>query len=152
MKVQMSIQISEMTSTDYDEALALWHRCPGMGLSDADEKAPLISFLERNPGLSCIARDGTLLVGTCLCGSDGRRGYLYHLAVDPGYRRRGLGSDLVAHVFNKLHDLDIHKCHIMVYGTNEAGLAFWKQEGWVTRPEIVLMSKNVDRSILDAEC
>jgi len=72
--------------------------------------------------------------------------------VDPGYRRCGIGRDLVAHVFNKLRELDIHKCHIMVYGTNEVELAFWKQEGWVTRPEIVLMSKNVDRVILEAEC
>jgi len=148
----MGIQISEMTAGDYEEALALWQRCPGMGLSDADEKIPLSRFLERNPGLSCIARDGELLIGTCLCGSDGRRGYLYHLAVDPGYRRCGIGRDLVAHVFNKLRELDIHKCHIMVYGTNEVGLAFWKQEGWVTRPEIVLMSKDVDRSRLDAGC
>ncbi len=140
----MSIQISEMTAEDYEEALALWKRCPGMGLSDADEKVPLTRFLERNPGLSTIARDGALLVGTCLCGSDGRRGYLYHLAVDPDYRRRGIGRDLVASVFVKLRDLDIHKCHIMVYGTNEVGLAFWQQDGWVTRPEIVLMSKNVN--------
>jgi len=62
----MSIQISEMTAGDYEEALALWQRCPGMGLSDADEQIPLSRFLERNPGLSCIARDGELLIGTCL--------------------------------------------------------------------------------------
>lgn len=145
MKVQMSIKISEMTAGDYEEALALWKRCPGMGLSDADEKAPLIRFLQRSPGLSSIARDDALLVGTCLCGSDGRRGYLYHLAVDPDYRRQGIGRDLVEMVFTRLRDLDIHKCHIMVYGTNEVGLAFWKQDGWVTRPEIVLMSRDVDR-------
>lgn len=141
----MSIKISEMTAGDYEEALALWKRCPGMGLSDADEKAPLIRFLQRSPGLSSIARDDALLVGTCLCGSDGRRGYLYHLAVDPDYRRQGIGRDLVEMVFTRLRDLDIHKCHIMVYGTNEVGLAFWKQDGWVTRPEIVLMSRDVDR-------
>ena len=152
MKGQMSILISEMTAGDYEEALALWKRCPGMGLSDADEMAPLTRFLERNPGLSYIARDDALLIGTCLCGSDGRRGYLYHLAVDPDYRRRGIGRNLVVAVFSKLHDLDIHKCHIMVYGTNEVGLAFWKQDGWVTRPEIVLMSRNVDMSDSPGGC
>jgi hypothetical protein len=40
----------------------------------------------------------------------------------------------------------------MVYATNETGLAFWKQEGWVTRPEIVLMSKNVRRKKEDSGC
>lgn len=148
----MSIQIREMSAGDYDEALELWQRCPGMGLSDADEKASLIRFLERNPGLSCIAREDGNLIGTCLCGTDGRRGYLYHLAVDPDQRRRGIGTELVSRVFSALQKLDIHKCHIMVYGTNETGLAFWRQDGWVTRPEIVLMSKDVVKVKEGAGC
>lgn len=90
------MKIREMFITDYDAALALWHRCAGMGLSDADELVPLSHFLERNPGLNFIALDGESLVGTVLCGTDGRRGYLYHLAVDPLYRRRGIGRELVA--------------------------------------------------------
>ena len=141
--MELSIRIRAMDPADYDAALALWKRCEGMGLSDADEKEPITRFLERNPGLSFVALDGDALIGTVLCGSDGRRGYLYHLAVDPHYRRRGIGEDLVSRVFEQMQALEIHKCHIMVYGTNEVGLAFWKQDGWVTRPEIVLMSRNV---------
>ena len=141
------MKIREMFTADYDAALALWKRCEGMGLSDADERSPLSRFLERNPGLNFIALDGESLVGTVLCGTDGRRGYLYHLAVDPLYRRQGIGRKLVARVFEALRGQDIHKCHIMVYGTNEVGLAFWKQDGWVTRPEIVLMSRNVEMGL-----
>jgi len=143
----MIMKIREMFAADYDAALALWQRCEGMGLSDADERKPLSRFLERNPGLNFIALDGESLVGTVLCGTDGRRGYLYHLAVDPLYRRQGIGRNLVARLFDALRLQDIHKCHIMVYGTNEVGLAFWKQDGWVTRPEIVLMSKNVEMDV-----
>lgn len=140
----MTIKLHEMLPADYDAALALWQRCAGMGLSDADERIPLNHFLERNPGLNFVALDGESVIGTVLCGSDGRRGYLYHLAIDPLYRRRGIGTELVSAVFNALHSIDIHKCHIMVYATNDTGLAFWEQDGWVRRPEIVLMSKNVE--------
>lgn len=42
--------------------------------------------------------------------------------------------------FDALYALDIQKCHIMVYGQNELGLAFWKAAGWKLRPEIVIMS------------
>jgi len=70
----MTYTISEMTKEDYAEALALWQRCDGIGLSDADSSCAIGRFLERNPGLCFIARQGTDLIGTCLAGSDGRRG------------------------------------------------------------------------------
>lgn len=148
----MTVEIREMFNSDYEAALALWQRCVGMGLSDADELEPMTRFLERNPGLSFIALDGDSLIATVLCGTDGRRGYLYHLAVDPLYRRQGIGGELVRRVFDALDQLGIQKCHIMVYATNETGLAFWQQDGWVTRPEIVLMSKNVRCGTGDAGC
>ena len=148
----MTIEYREMLSTDYDAALALWQRCVGMGLSRADEKIPMTRFLERNPGLSFIALEGDLIIGTALCGTDGRRGYLYHLAVDPAYRRHGIGTELVSRVFAKLNELEVDKCHIMVYATNEVGLVFWNQDGWVTRPEIVLMSKDVRYTQKDSGC
>lgn len=148
----MNPQVREMVISDYEQALELWKRCAGMGLSDADEKEPLTRFLERNPDLSFVAMDEDLLIGTCLCGTDGRRGYLYHLAIDPGYRRLGIGHLLVKRVFDRLHTMDIHKCHIMVYASNEIGLAFWKGTGWVTRPEIVLMSKNIETGGCSGDC
>ena len=139
----MTIQISEMSISDYDDALALWKGCEGIGLSDADERHPLSKFLEQNKGLCFVARSDGKMVGTCLCGTDRRRGYMYHLAVDPAARRQGIGKTLVERVFEGLQKQDIHKCHIMVFGKNELGLVFWKQTGWKLRPEIVIMSYDV---------
>jgi ribosomal protein S18 acetylase RimI-like enzyme len=139
----MTIQISEMIAEEICGALDLWKRCEGIGLSDADERDALTHFLKRNPGLCFTAHLNEKLVGTCLCGSDGRRGYLYHLAVDPQLRRQGIGKALVERVLAGLEAMDIHKCHIMVYGSNELGLRFWKQTGWKLRPEIVLMSYDI---------
>jgi ribosomal protein S18 acetylase RimI-like enzyme len=103
----------------------------------------MVAFLQKNPGLNFVAIENGKIIGTCLCGSDGRRGYLYHLAVDPSYRRKGIGNALVERTLDALAEQGIQKCHIMVFGTNESGLAFWKNGGWITRPEIVLMSHNV---------
>ncbi len=139
----MTIQILEMTYADYPEAVELWRSCEGIGLSDADEPEPMQRFLERNPGLSFVAREEDELVGTVLCGTDGRRGYLYHLAVRADQRRKGIGQELVDRVFNALKEREIHKCHIMVYGSNESGLLFWRGGGWVPRLEIVLMSHDI---------
>jgi ribosomal protein S18 acetylase RimI-like enzyme len=91
----MTCQISEMTIQDYDEAYTLWQRCEGIGLSEADSRCGIEAFLKHNPGLSFTARTDEGVAGTVLCGSDGRRGYLYHLAVDPSCRRMGIGQALM---------------------------------------------------------
>ena len=148
----MAAHFSAMRVEDYDDAYALWQRCPGVGLSDADKRCAITSFLNHNPGLSFVCRVDNKLVGTCLCGTDGRRGYLYHLAVDPEFRRQGLGKALVERSFEILKSLDIHKCHIMVFGSNELGLAFWKQVGWILRPEIVVMSYDLVSPVTDTPC
>jgi len=146
------MHIAEMMAADYEDAISLWKRCEGIGLSDADERDPLSRFLDMNPGLSFTAHVDGALVGTCLCGTDGRRGYLYHLAVDPQARRQGIGRALVDKTLQALLDRDIHKCHIMVYSENTLGLAFWKQTGWVLRPEITLMSYSLSEDNKGCPC
>jgi len=79
----MSIVIGEMTIQDYDEVLALWRTSEGVGLSDADLEEGAAGFLDRNPGLSFVARDGEHLMGAVLCGHDGRRGYIHHRSAEP---------------------------------------------------------------------
>ena len=139
----MTFTIHTMTKEDYSEAFDLWQRCQGIGLTDADSSCGIGKFLDRNPGLSFIARQGGKTVGTCLCGSDGRRGYLYHLAVDPEVRRQGIGQALVEKAFAGLRELGIQKCHILVFKDNELGLTFWQASGWKKRTDIDILSYDV---------
>jgi ribosomal protein S18 acetylase RimI-like enzyme len=140
----MDYEIRLMTMADYDEVYALWQASEGIGLSAADERAGIARFLERNPGLAFVARAGTELAGAVLVGDDGRRGYLHHLAVSAAHRRRGLGQALVDRCLSALSERGIRKCHIFVYGGNQGGLAFWEEVGFYPRPELVLMSHDVD--------
>ncbi|WP_242478653.1 GNAT family N-acetyltransferase [Rubrivivax gelatinosus] len=113
---------------------------PGIGLSEADEPAALAAFLRRNPGLSFVAQDGGELVGTILCGHDGRRGLIHHLAVAPGRRRRGLGRALLDAALAALQAQGIGKCHLMVFADNAEGLAFWRRQQAIERVELALLS------------
>ncbi len=137
------IEIRAFGLSDYDEAIALWRRCPGVGLSSADERLPLSAFIERNPGLSFAAWSEASLIGTSLCGSDGRRGYLYHVAVDPTFRGRGLGRVLAEASLGALAAAGVRKCHLFVLADNEAGAAFWRAVGWTPRGDIAVYSKNI---------
>jgi N-acetylglutamate synthase len=129
------------TLSDYEAALALWRTCPGVGLSSADEREPIAAFLKRNPGLSFTARVGDRLLGTSLCGSDGRRGYLYHVAVEPESRRRGIGRRLAESSLEALASIGIRKCHLFVLAENLAGAAFWRASGWDPRGDILVFSR-----------
>src|SRR5262245_12448523 len=114
----MTVQITVMTASDYDEVHALWQRCEGVGLSPSDSRDGVEGFLKRNPDLSLVARHEKSIVGAVLCGHDGRRGYLYHLAVAPPYRNQGLGRKLVETCLERLAGAGILKATIVVYGHN----------------------------------
>jgi len=137
----MAITLREMSIEDYNAAYQLWETSPGVGLSSSDAYDSIARYLDRNPGLSFVACDGPKLIGTVLGGHDSRRGYIYHLAVDLAYRKRGIGRDLVGHCIAALGKNGIEKCHIFVFGTNDDALAFWKNCGWTERVELVILSK-----------
>jgi ribosomal protein S18 acetylase RimI-like enzyme len=132
-----------MTMMDYESVMALWQQTENMGFSKADEPENIRFFLERNPGLCFCAWIEDQLIGAVLCGHDGRRGAIYHLAVDKVYREKGIGQQLVEHCLHGLHQAGIERCHIHVYAENKAGLAFWKKTGWFLRPELALLSKDI---------
>jgi ribosomal protein S18 acetylase RimI-like enzyme len=89
------MDIRDFAIADYDRAIQLWKTDENIGLSSADSREAIELFLERNPGLSKVMSVNDKIIGTLLCGHDGRRGYLYHLFVDKSYRRVGTGKRLV---------------------------------------------------------
>jgi len=137
------IKILEFDPDHIDLALALWKSCEGIGLSAADEPSRIRGYLSRNPGISFTAWQGANLVGAVLCGHDGRRGFLHHLAIHPEYRGRGIGKLLVERCHGALHQEGIDKVHIFVYAKNLKALEFWKAQNYIPRDELVLLSANI---------
>lgn len=139
----MGALVRAMTMADYDDAIALWRACEGLGLSDSDEREPIARFLARNPGHSFVARDEGELVGALLCGHEGRRGYLHHLAVAPSHRQHGLGRELVLRALQALERAGIAKCHLFVLEENPEALGFWERGGWTQRVELRVCSRSL---------
>lgn len=127
----------------YDEVMALWQRCEGIGLSGADSREAIAAYLERNPGMSFVAMADGKIVGAILSGHDGRRGYIQHLAVDLRWRRQGMARQLVGRCLAVLKAAGIGKAHIFIFTDNESGRAFWESIGWGYRTDIRVVSKNL---------
>ena len=136
----MSIRYKELVKSDYASSFSLWEKTEGMSITKADTLEAFDLFLDSNPGISFGAFDEDKLIGTVLCGTDERRGYIYHLAVEKEYRRMNIGSKLVSLSIEALKKNGIDKCHIFVFKNNEDGNAFWEKSGWKKRDDINVFS------------
>ena len=126
----LGYQIEPMRIEDFEAVFDLWQRTEGIGLNESDSKEQIAAYLDRNPGLSFVARKGSQVIGAGLCGHDGRRGYLHHLAVEKGFRRQGVGRNLVEACLTQLARHGILKCNLFVFAENGSGEAFWFRNGW----------------------
>jgi len=134
-------QIQELTLADYEAVMELWNSTPGVRATESREEFERI--LSRNPGLSCVIREGDRILGGIFCCHDGRRGYLYHLAVAPSYRRQGLARAMVDHCLAKLKQIGITRCTLFVLADNVEGAAFWKHCGWRERVDLKAMAMDL---------
>lgn len=132
-----------MIAADIPDALALWADMPGLSLFPCDSPTGLSRYLNRNPGLSVVARANGQLVGAALAGHDARRGFLHHVAVAPAYRRRGLGRKLVEWSLNALSADGIGRCLILVNAGNDEARGFWRHIGWEDRPNVQVMANTM---------
>jgi ribosomal protein S18 acetylase RimI-like enzyme len=134
------VEILPFSPSDYDEVMALWQATEGLTLREADSRDAVTRYLAHNPRLSFVARDGGRVVGAVLGGTDGRRGYLQHLAIAPTHRRQGLGRSLADQVLEGLGSLGIAKCHLFVRREHAEAREFWEHSGWTVRDDVTLMS------------
>ncbi len=124
---------------------ALWARTPGLGLRALDDSPEGVArFLQRNPATCFGAFSRGRLVGSVLCGHDGRRGYIYHTAVDAELRGRGIGRALVRRAEEALRAEGIHKAALVAFASNREGNAFWERLGYGERKDLVYRNRSLN--------
>lgn len=129
--------IRRMEITDYEEVLKLWKETPTLIIQEfEDSKEQIGIFLKRNKGHSFVALEDGKIVGTILCGQDGRRGCIYHMCVEKNYRQRKIGTHLVENALNELKKENIRNVYLVAFQKNAIGNAFWSSLGWELRADI----------------
>ena len=131
----MTVRI--MTIEDYDQVHALWMTIKGFAIRSIDDsRVGVERFLRRNPATSVVAVEDGKIVGSILCGHDGRRGCLYHVCVHKDYRMRGIGKAMVVYAMNALKAEEISKVSLIAFTKNDIGNAFWNRIGWTRRLDL----------------
>lgn len=132
--------IRSFTLDDFPAADALWRRTDGVGTVPREE---LERVLQVAPELVLVAEEDVRVVGAVVGTDDGRRGWIFRLAVDETVRGRGVGKALVEEVERRLLARGVRHVRLLVHTDNQAGLGFWSHagyEGW----DIVMFGKSLE--------
>src|SRR2546430_17595364 len=127
------MKIREFKIQDYDTVRALW-QAAGLILRPGDELEDVKLKLRRDPDLFLVAEQVDEIVGGVVGGWDGRRGWIYHLAVKPEHQRKGIGVRLVREVEKRLVAKGAKKGNPQGYKWNEQSSEFFKAIGSETQP------------------
>ena len=131
------VVIRQMMPEDYDGVKALWMTIDGFGIRSIDDSREGVEhFIARNPDTSVVADQNGTIKGEVLCGSDGRRGTLYHVCVAADMRRRGIGTAMVRWCIDVLRADMINKISLIAFRDNDIGNSFWKKNGWKFRDDL----------------
>jgi len=90
------------------------------------------------PEFLLVAVIGDRILAAVMAGFDGVRGWMYHLAVAPEFRRRGIATQLVRAAESGLQRLGCPKVNVQVRSTNAEVVAFYRSLGYTIEERISL--------------
>lgn len=134
--VPEGVTIRTMEESDYKKVYQLWLSIHGFAMRSIDDSEEgILRFMHRNPSTSVVAEIDSEIVGSILCGHDGRHGCLYHVSVAENHRRKGIGKAMVIACMRRLQAEQINKIQLVAFRGNAIGNAFWHGEGWTMRED-----------------
>lgn len=122
-------------STDRAALIALWE----LVFPDDpahNKPAQIIEAKSKVDGLIFVAEDKGVLIGAIMAGYDGHRGWLYEVAVEPEFCRKGVGTKLVNHAVRQLQAIGCVKVNLQVRATNSKVVDFYASVGFVVEDRI----------------
>jgi ribosomal protein S18 acetylase RimI-like enzyme len=138
-----ALRISRFEIEDYESVVDLW-KSVGLILRPGDDLESIRLKLQRDPDLFLVARENAEMVGCVMGGWDGRRGWIYHLAVRQSHRRQGVARALVGELESCLARKGAKRINAQVYRSNEVSLRFFEACGYELRSDLVMIGKPLD--------
>ena len=129
--------------TDLPQVIALWKNAgPGIHLRRSDEREEIVKKLQRDPDLFLVAEAGGHIIGSVIGGFDGRRGMVYHLAVDGAYRKNGIGTKLMNELEKRMKMKGCLRSYLLVTHENLDAARFYESRGW-EQMDILIFGKDL---------
>lgn len=130
---------------DYPATRLLWEQAGlGIQLRRSDDPLEIQKKVARDPDLFIVAETDGKIIGTVIGGFDGRRGMVYHLAVQESYRKQGLGGLLMDELERRLKAKGCIRSYLLVTVENEDAIRFYEQNGWSRMDNVFTYGKDLE--------
>ncbi len=83
-----------------------------------------------------VVEDDNAIVGACIAGYDGHRGWLYAVAVSQSHRRKGTGTKLIQMAIQNFKSIGCTKVNLQIRTTNTVVAEFYKSLGFLTEDRL----------------
>ena len=131
------MRIVEISDADIEPVVAFWERC-GLTRPWNDPRADIALARLTASSTVLVGWDGEAIVATAMAGSDGHRGWVYYVGVDPEARRTGLGREIMEAAETWLREHGVPKVHVMVRGENAEATGFYGKLGYEPQAVVVM--------------
>lgn len=137
--------IRTFQQSDTDDVVHVWKTC-GLAVPQNDPRRDIGRKMAEDPSLFFVAAVGQRLVGTCMAGYDGHRGWVYYLAVLPAFQQQGIASRLMERAERELLERGCAKINLMVRTSNEDVITYYENRGYA-RDDVVVLGKRLIQDI-----
>ena len=137
------MNLRDYDSRDEAAVIELWQRTGLLQNPQNDPRKDITFCLTGDKGQILILEDNGAIVATAMVGQDGRRGWLYYVAVDPDRRGQKLGQNIVHAAEEWLKAQGVPKVHLMIRDSNTDVVGFYQRQGYRVE-RVTTMSHRLD--------
>ena len=127
------MRLRPYTAADESSVIALWNGC-GLVVPQNDPKKDIARKMAEHPELFIIGEQAGEVIGSCMAGYEGHRGWINYLAVHPEHQRQGYATELLREARRLLEALGCPKINLQIRATNQSVISFYEKLGFVEDP------------------
>lgn len=143
MKHDKNIVIRITRLSDFEEIFSLWQKA-GLDLVNKDrEFADFKNIIKTNPSSCFVLTINHKIIGCILATFNGRRAWIYHLAIDPLFQNQGYGTFLLERAEKELKKQGAYRVNLGVLYTNLRIVPFYKKLGYSVMTDAIFFWKNI---------
>ena len=135
------MRIRSFRPEDQPAVIRLWEAC-GLVVPQNDPVADIACKLQVQPELFLVGLLDRAVIASVMAGYEGHRGWINYLAVDPRFRRRGIGRRLMEAAEAALRKAGCPKINLQVRESNDETITFYRRLGY-TVDAVVSLGKRL---------
>jgi ribosomal protein S18 acetylase RimI-like enzyme len=133
------MQIREFRIEDFTAVIALWQDA-GLELNRSDSFEGIRRKIERDPDLFLVSEEDGQILAAIMAGFDGRRGWVYHMAVHAYGQGRGWGALLLEELQQRLKAKGCEKINLLLEPSYTEVIAFFEKQNY-RHNDLIFMEK-----------